>query len=132
MFHSLLLHDQTDPEELRWRSLRRAARESDLALNGTARQWLRRLPRRQRPLHLCERFPRVANRLAFCWRDCALAEQVLDDLLADRRGGRLGFPAPVVRELQRLREFNRVPRDSREPAPAADLWHRLGRLVGIG
>ena len=52
---------------------------------------------------------RVANRIAWCWADAALREQVLDDLLVDRRGGRLGFAPTIVRELQRLREFQAVP-----------------------
>jgi hypothetical protein len=47
----------------------------------------------------------VANRIAWCWADAALADQVLDDLLTDRRGGREGFPRAIVVELRRLREF---------------------------
>jgi hypothetical protein len=123
-----LLGLPSDLEEARSHGLRRAARHSDEALSGTARIWLRRLPRRQRPLQLCERYPRVANRIAFCWHDAALAEQALDDLLVDRRGGRRGFPLAVVRELQRLREFNRGLRAEVE---SPGLWHALGRIVGL-
>jgi len=86
---------------------RRPSRLSDEALTGTTRSWLRSLPWRQRPMALCLRFPRVANRLAWCWRDGALCEQVFEDLLQDRRGGRNGFPTPVLRELQRLRAYRR-------------------------
>ena len=86
---------------------RRPSRLSDEALTGTARAWFRALPWRQRPRVLCERFPRVANHLAWCWHDAALCEQALEDLLLDRRGGRRGFPAGVVRELQRLRAWRR-------------------------
>jgi hypothetical protein len=86
---------------------RRPSRLSDEALTGTTRAWLRSLPWRQRPLVLCERFPRVANRLAWVWNDAALSEQVFVDLLQDRRGGRRGFPTGVVRELQRLRAWRR-------------------------
>ena len=75
-------------------------------LNGATRLWLRRLPAGRRPQRLCEQFPHVANRLAFGWADPLIREQTLDDLLEDRRGGRAGFPVPVVRELQRLREFS--------------------------
>lgn len=108
--------------------LRRPGRECDRALNGTARQWLRALPPRRRPLKLCEHFPRVANRLAFCWRDPDLARQTLDDLLVDRRGGRTGFPAPVVRELRRLAEFN----DQQRVDAAANSrwgWDAVKRLA---
>lgn len=89
------------------RSDRRPARLSDQALTGTTRLWLRRMPWRQRPLALCERFPRVANRLAWCWNDAEQREQAFDELLNDRRGGRRGFPTPVLRELERLRTLGR-------------------------
>lgn len=85
---------------------RRAARACDVGLTGTTRRWLRRLPQGRRPLRLCELYPRVANRIAWFWADVAIREQTLADLLEDRRGGRRGFPPCVVRELQRLREFD--------------------------
>ena len=127
MFESLL--PPADPEPARWALLRRPPRACDEALTGTARAWLRRLPARRRPLRLCELHPRVANRIAWCWHDPALAEQALDDLLTDRRGGRRGFPAPVQRELQRLREFNDHHRV--ESAPMG-LWQAVGRAAGLG
>jgi hypothetical protein len=102
-----------------WAALRRAPRHSDEALTGTTRIWLRRLPAGRRPLRLCLRFPRVANRIAWCWHDAALASQVLEDLLTDRRGGRTGFPKPVVAELRRLREYH--DRGRHEPQHAGWL-----------
>lgn len=85
---------------------RRAPRACDEAINGTTRAWLRQLPANRRPLRLCCRFPRVANRIAWCWRDPAQAAEVFDDLLVDRRGGRQGFPRGVLLELRQLREWN--------------------------
>jgi hypothetical protein len=126
MFESLILPD--DPEPVRWAPLRRAPREADHALTGTARQWLRRLPARRRPLRLCEEYPRVANRIAWCWHDAALAEQALDDLLTDRRGGRRGFPPPIVRELLRLRDFNAHQRIEDLPET---WWQAVGRMAGL-
>jgi hypothetical protein len=109
-----------DPDtDAAWAAVRRAPRLCDEALTGTARVWLRRLPTGRRPLRLCERFPRVANRIAWCWHDTALAGQVLEDLLTDRRGGRAGFPKPVVAELRRLREYH--DRGRTEPARAGWL-----------
>jgi hypothetical protein len=99
---------------------RRAGRASDGALTGTTRMWLRRLPSSRRPLRLCELYPRVANRLAWCWSDVAIREQTLQDLLNDQRGGRLGFPDCVVRELQRLRDFDSQLAD----VPAGPPWWR--------
>jgi hypothetical protein len=126
-FKNLLPLPGDDPDAERWAAQRRAVRECDLALNGTARQWLRRLPPRRRPLRLCERYPRVANRIAWCWHDRALSEQILEDLLVDRRGGRLGFSPVVVRELQRLRDFNAQQRV--EP-PALSWWATLEQSLG--
>lgn len=88
-----------------WDSVRRAARHSDEGLTGTTRLWLRRLPAGRRPLQLCSQFPRVANLIAWNWRDPVLSHEVLDDLLADRRGGREGFPKAIATELRRLRDF---------------------------
>jgi hypothetical protein len=106
--------------------VRRCERACDQALTGTTRQWLRRLPARRRPLRLCNLYPRVANRLAWCWSDGALAASALDDLLHDRRGGRRGFPACVVRELQRLREFNQQQGVESRPER---WWELVTRLV---
>lgn len=115
------------PTPMPWVKVRRPPRDSDMALTGTTRQWLRQLPARRRPLRLCESFPWVANRLAWCWRDPEMSTAVLNDLLQDRRGGRKGFPASVVRELQRLSEFNEHHRAENSPEP---LWDRLARFVG--
>ena len=82
----------------------------DSALTGTTRRWLQRLPARRRPYRRCTACPRVANRIAWVWPDENRAAQVLDDLLADHRGGRSGFPHWVTRELRRLQEFNQQHR----------------------
>lgn len=115
-----------DAVQARWARVRRPERECDHALTGTTRQWLRRLPARRRPIRLCTDFPRVANRLAWCWHDAALSAQALDDLLTDRRGSRRGFPPAVVRELQRLREFNA---QQRVETRAESLWEAVTRLA---
>lgn len=128
MFDHLFTPDD-DPGAAAWALQRRAPRDGDGALTGTARHWLRRLPARRRPLRLCEDYPRVANRIAWCWADSALADQVLDDLLVDRRGGRRGFPPPVVRELRRLREYNDQHRVETRPE---GLFEVLGRVAGFG
>ena len=47
-------------------------------------------------------YPRIANRLALVWPDAVLAKRVLDDVVADRRGGRRGFPREVADELSRF------------------------------
>jgi hypothetical protein len=108
-----------------WEPLRRPARHSDEALTGTTRAWLRRLPAGRRPQLLCVQFPRVANLLAWHWADPVQAHQLLDDLLTDRRGGRDGFPAPVVQELRRLRDWNDRVAEAEQPPGYLDLLRRL-------
>lgn len=110
-----------------WQRVRRPECNRDQALTGTTRRWLQRLPARRRPYRLCTAFPRVANRIAWVWADEAMAAQVLDDLLTDRRGGRVGFPQWVTRELHRLQEFNDQHR--RELRPEGFL-EAAGRVLG--
>jgi len=119
----------TDPGQAQYARLRRPPRDTDLVLTGTTRRWLRQLPVRRRPLRLCELYPRVANRIAFSWVDPKTSGQLLDDLLNDRRGGRRGFAKAVLRELQRLREFNAQQRVELGTEP---FWDRAARAVGLG
>jgi hypothetical protein len=108
-----------------WDAARRPPRHADEALTGTARAWLRRLPPRRRPMRLCHEHPRVANLVAAQWNDTAETAALLDDLLSDRRGGRRGFAAPVVRELKRLREFNAQSRVETRPEGIVEVLSRL-------
>ena len=112
-----------------WTRLRREPRECDRAVTGTTRRWLRELPARRRPLRLCELYPRVANRIAWCWNDPELIDSVLQDLLVDRRGGRQGFTPSIVRELQRLREFNAQQRVELGPEGVLEM---AARVAGLG
>ena len=88
---------------VRQRSTPRAA---DAILTALARAWFESLPLRPRPEQLCARYPRVANRLALCWAERELTDRLFDDLLVDKRGGRKGFPPPVLAELRLLRELH--------------------------
>ena len=128
LLNYLVAEPEPDPGQALWRGVRRAARECDRAVTGTTRRWLRDLPPRRRPLRLCETHPRVANRIAWCWTDAVLSEAVLEDLLVDRRGGRLGFSPTIVRELQRLRDFNA---QKRVELDHEGLLARAARVVGV-
>ena len=122
--------DDSDPQALdRWAPQRRAPRASDEALTGTTRRWLRALPSRRRPVRLCQLYPRVANRLAWAWREPQQATLILEELLQDRRGGRQGFPASVLRELQRLVQFNA---QQRVDLQGDGWWTSFGKLAGLG
>jgi hypothetical protein len=86
----------------RWRRSPPTAR--DLDLSSLAAAWRDRFTHDVRPVTLCGRYPRIANRLALCWDDRALTDKVFHDLLVDRRGNRRGFPPDVQRELLALRD----------------------------
>ena len=81
-------------------------REQDRWLSSHARQWLRQIPTRQRPLALCSTYPRLANRLAEVWDDPLQTEAVFDDLMIDHRGGRMGFAPLIASELMRLHRWH--------------------------
>lgn len=81
-------------------------REQDRSLSKAARLWVRSLPSRLRPMALCSSYARLANRMAAVWDDPEQAEALFDELLIDRRGGRLGFPPLVAAELMRLHHFH--------------------------
>ena len=97
---------QPSPSTLREGQRRTLPSEQDRTLSAEARQWLRRLPARERPLALCSMYSRLANRLARVWDDPAQTEAVFDELLIDHRGGRLGFSPLVAGELMRLHRLH--------------------------
>lgn len=86
-----------------WEQRRRRPLPTDRAISGTTIDWVVALPPSLRPHQLCEAFPRVANELAHLWPDDVGCAAYLETLVAPRRRGRRGFPAPVLEELKRLR-----------------------------
>jgi hypothetical protein len=89
-----------------WEKERSPQREQDLLLSDQVLGWLQQLPQPVRPSELCAHYPRVANRIALCWSDPYLTEQVFDALLLSQRGKRNGFPPRVAAEMMRLRAFH--------------------------
>jgi hypothetical protein len=88
-----------------WEQRRRRPRPEDRALTGAAIEWLLSLPPELRPRTLCERYPRVVNRVAAAWSHVEERALVLHSLLVDTRGGRKGFPADIRREIEALSRF---------------------------
>lgn len=101
-------HATPDPNPPTQRAERRRAlpSEQDQKLTTQARQWLRSLAARDRPLALCSMYPRLANRLATAWEDPVETEAIFDELMIDHRGGRLGFAPLVASELMRLHRLH--------------------------
>jgi len=87
-----------------WQSTRGPKLEADRALRPDAQKWLALLPEHARPKLLCSAYPRLANRFAMIWANRPASKSYFDDLLIDRRGGRIGFSQEVRDELMRLRD----------------------------
>lgn len=88
-----------------WEARRRPPVPTDRALAGAALDWMVRLPPALRPRQLAERYPRVVNHIAETWTHPHHWEHTFDELLADTRGGRQGFPQELQNELKMLRRY---------------------------
>ena len=99
--------------EVDWARVRSPVRPQDLVLSPMAQAWLASFGPQEQPSALCQRFPRIANRLALCWGDLSLAARVLDHLTMDERVGRAGYPPEVTKDLLTLRVLR--------PTPVADV-----------
>ena len=88
-----------------WAARRAPTADTDRVLVSQTHIWLREIPRSFHPRQLCRHYPRVANQLARHWHDPVQTDRLLIDLMIDRRGGRAGFPARVLDELQALQEL---------------------------
>jgi hypothetical protein len=105
-------NDSSRGDESDWLP-RRKARPYERLLATTA-AWCSLLPPDLQPTVLCTSFPRIANGLATGWSDRDATMRYFDDLLTDKRGGRQGFPADVLEELQSLKAYYEAinwPRD---------------------
>jgi hypothetical protein len=87
-----------------WQSTRGPKVEADKTLRPDAHKWFELLPEHARPKQLCSSYPRIANRFAMIWPNRAASRSYFDDLLTDRRGGRIGFSQEIKDELARLRD----------------------------
>lgn len=95
------------PDTSRAEALRRPTHDDDFVLSDAADAWMFELPPTVRPEWTMLLFPRIANRIARCWRDADLLDALFDDLLHDRRGSRAGLPPQVHDELVRLDKHRR-------------------------
>jgi hypothetical protein len=92
-----------------WSRFRRPVKPSDLILLPDSLAWLDRLPAVVAPRALAAQYPRIVNQLVLRLTYPAELADYVDSLLVDRRGGRRGFPADVLRDLVRLHEhFRRI------------------------
>ena len=83
---------------------RRAATVAFLLPN--TQKWLDALPSSVQPHALCKLYPRIANLIAAMWADTEALRAYFEELLADRRRGRKGFPPDVFNDLRVLRDYH--------------------------
>ena len=108
-----------------WQSLRGPELESDKALTPEAQVWLSLLPEFARPLALCSAHPRISNRLALIWPDRPAVKLYFDNMLIDKRPGRVGFSSEVRAELLRLRVYHET--ELRDQAAVRDWKQRFAQ-----
>jgi hypothetical protein len=92
-----------------WENQRHKPTPTDRALSGRGIDWLLALAPDLRPKALSDRFPRLVNLLAEHWDDATRRVELLDSLLYDQRGNRVGFPPAIRDELQLLRDAATQP-----------------------
>ena len=89
-----------------WSRIRAPERHRDQELSSKARRWVAWLPADTRPMTLAAHYPRIVNKLAACWRDVGITERLLDQLLHDERGDRMGFAPAIVLELEAVQRLH--------------------------
>jgi hypothetical protein len=67
-----------------------------------------------------ERFPKIGEKIALIWGTVGL-QTYLSKTIFDERGGRQGFPLPVVSALMRLYEFHETLLPPLETTPE-QVW----------
>jgi hypothetical protein len=76
--------------------------ESITTLDAAAEAFYRELPPADYPTALIERFPRIANQIVSLRGNKTRLHAYFNSLLNDDRGGRQGFPFPVLANIQNL------------------------------
>jgi hypothetical protein len=109
-----------DPEN---RAAQRRSQQPANSLNSETREWLATLPASVRPQALAMEFARVVNALRLTWSRPDVCLDYFDDLLIDRRGDRLGFPADVVLEIAALKDYYQSSVHLSEQTP----WDHISR-----
>ena len=105
------------------RANQRRAQQPNNELTSATREWLQTLPATVRPESLAIHYGRVLNALWSCWETPETCLDYFEDLLIDRRGDRLGFPADVVIEIAVLKDYY----ESAVHGTAQTVWEHLSR-----
>jgi hypothetical protein len=93
--------------------------KDDLELSAAGLTWLASIEQPARPIKLAAAFPRIVNRMAKLWKQPREMDRYFDELLADTRGNRKGFPLNILMELSTLKDHYK---DKVFPPAQRDVW----------
>ena len=78
--------------------------KDDLELSAAGQALLAYIEESARPKELAAAFPRIVNHMAKLWKMPREMDRYFEDLLADTRGNRQGFPLNILTELSTLKD----------------------------
>lgn len=104
-----------------WGRVRAPERLRDQELSTKGARWMAWLPADVRPQTLAAHYPRIVNKLATCWRDIGITDRLLEELLLDERGDRVGFAPAIVLELEAVQRLHLLRTAPAEPEESR--WH---------
>ncbi|TMG76957.1 MAG: hypothetical protein E6H80_02260 [Betaproteobacteria bacterium] len=78
--------------------------KDDLELSAAGQALLASIEEPARPKQLAASFPRIVNHMAKLWKTPREMDRYFEDLLADTRGNRQGFPLNILTELSTLKD----------------------------
>jgi len=93
--------------------------KDDLELSAAGQALLAYLEESVRPKELAAAFPRIVNRMAKLWKMPREMDRYFEELLADTRGNRKGFPLKILMELSTLKDFYKA---KAYPKAQRDVW----------
>jgi len=93
--------------------------KDDLELSAAGLAWLASIEQPARPIKLAAAFPRIVNRMAKLWKQPQEMDRYFEELLADTRGNRKGFPLNILMELSTLKDFYKA---KVFPPAQRDVW----------
>ena len=71
-------------------------------IDDVVEAFYRQLPEADYPKALIEGYPRIASRIYSLRGNKPALQEYFDSLLTDERGGRAGFPFPIIVSIQNL------------------------------
>src|SRR5256885_12743254 len=100
--------------------------KDDLELSPAGEALLAYIEESARPKEVAAAFPRILNRMAKLWKMPREMDRYFEELLADTRGNRKGFPLNILMELSTPRDYYKAKAFPNAPRHVPD------RQIGYG